>query len=420
MNTKTFLVPFLAVLTLLALSFVSATTLLANIDSVTFNEVELELYSGGSVNVAGFAGENVPVRVTFTSNVDSTDVKIKVEIYSGRDDFTASTGRFNVVDGNTYTKLLSVQLPDDLKQETKDLTLHVRIYDANNDNEDTEKSYVIKMQRESYEFDILSVDYNTEVSAGEFFPVVVVVKKTGFERADDGYVVVSIPELGVSSRGYFGYLSATETCTLSEDYYNNQIVIENCDDDDEDSTQKTVYLKIPENAESGIYELQVKAYNSDSSTSVSNLIKVDTSASTQVLAAVKNQDMSAGETKTYDLIIVNSADNVKVYNLQAVSGTSLSVSAPSVVTVGPDSSTTVPITVTASSNAEVGTYTFSVDVDGQQVIFGANVTGSARASSSVVALTVILVIIFVVLLIVLLVLLTRKEKPIEEAETSYY
>jgi preprotein translocase subunit SecG len=46
--------------------------------------------------------------------------------------------------------------------------------------------------------------------------------------------------------------------------------------------------------------------------------------------------------------------------------------------------------------------------------------GEDSVSTSVVALTVILVIIFVVLLAVLVVLLTKKEKPIEEVETSYY
>jgi uncharacterized membrane protein len=140
-----------------------------------------------------------------------------------------------------------------------------------------------------------------------------------------------------------------------------------------------------------------------------------------VLASVKNKDLNAGDTVTYDMVIVNSADDVKVFNIETVSGDVLSVSAPSVVTVGPDASETVSITVTADSDAAVGTYTFSVDVDGEQTVFGANVVG-ASVSTSIVALTVILVIIFVVLLAVLVVLLTRKEdsSSIEEVETSYY
>ncbi len=407
MKTKAFLIPFVAVLAVLMVGIVSAqqTSIngFADIQSVTFNDVELK---SGSTNMAAFSGEVVPVRVTFNANADAEDVKIRVEIYSGRQEISATTTRFNTVSGNTYTKLLSLQLPADLKEQTEDLTLYVRVYDANNDNTDTEETYVVNMQRESYEFKILSVDYNSEVSSGEVFPVSVVVKNQGFQRMDDGYVIVSIPELGISSRGYFGDLIATENCS------------DNCDNE-EDSMQKVVYLKIPSNAKKGVYELQVMARNSDSSTTTTKLISVGGQTSTQVIAAVKNQDIKAGETAKYDLIIVNSGDDVKVFNIQTVSGTSLDVSAPSVVTVGPKSSTTVPITVKPADDAEVGTYTFSVDVDGEQVLFGANVTGKAT-TSSVVALTIVLVIIFVVLLIVLIVLLTRKDKPVEEVETSYY
>jgi preprotein translocase subunit SecG len=98
----------------------------------------------------------------------------------------------------------------------------------------------------------------------------------------------------------------------------------------------------------------------------------------------------------------------------------LIVSAPAVVTVGPQSSTTVPISVTASDKADLGSYTFSVLVDGKQTVFGAEIVEGSSVSNPVVVLTVILAIIFVVLLVVLIVLLVRRDKPAEEAETSYY
>ncbi len=404
MNAKALLISLMAVFAVvLVASAVSAySTDLAWINSVEFNGVELNDWN---TNIAGFTGDSVPVRVTFRANTDSEDVKIRVEIYSGRDDVIETTGRFNVVAGNTYTKLLSLELPDDLKDITKDLTLIVRVYDANHDTWDAEQTYVVKMQRESYEFDILSIDYEPSVSAGDIVPISVVVENTGFNELEDGYVVVSIAELGVSKRGYFGDL----------------VAVDKDDEDSTDSLQKTVYLKIPDSADAGVYTLSVRVYNSDTSVSAESLIKIDSSASGAVLAAVKNQDLKAGETKTYDLIIVNPTDSVKVYTIQAVSGTALQVSVPSVVTVGPESSATVPVQVTATSGADVGAYTFSVNVNGEQVVFGANVTGGrASTSSSIVALTVVLVIVFVVLLIVLIVLLTRKDKPIEEVETSYY
>jgi len=397
MKRNVLLVPFIAVLALMLVGFASAN--LATINDVEFNGVKLST----TTTMAGAVNDVVPVRVIFTADKDMNDVKVKVSIEGHRDDVSASTSRFDIEANKTYTKLLSLRLPSDSDDLSEEYTLYVEIVSK---NDRTEEKYTISMQRESYTFEIKSVDYSSKVSTGDVFPVSIVVKNTGYNRMDDTYVVVSIPALGVSTRGYVGDLDS----------------IEDYDDDnhEEDSIYRTVYLKIPKNAKAGVYEMEVEVYNDDAETMVTKLVSVGDSASSMILAAVKNKDLNAGETVTYDLVIVNSADDVKVFNLNAVSGDVLDVSVPLVVSVGPDASKTVSITVKADSNAAVGTYTFSVDVDGEQIVFGANVIGNNVVSASVVALTVILVIIFVVLLAVLVVLLTRKEKPIEEVETSYY
>ncbi len=398
MKRNLLLVPFIAVITLMVVGFASA-NLATNIDT-EFNGVTL---NSGTTVMAGNVDSVVPVRVTFDADDDMDDVKVKIYMEGHRDDVSASTSRFDIEDGTTYTKLLKLKLPSDADELSEEYTLYVEVVSK---NDRSEEEYTISMQRESYTFEILSVDYSSKVSAGDVFPVSVVVKNNGYNRMDDNYVVVSIPALSISTRGYMGDLIPTEDC---EDDY--------CDDE-EDSVQKTVYLKIPDNANVDVYEMKIEVYNEDSETSVTKLISVDDSAS-MVLAAVKNKDLNAGETVTYDLIIVNSADDVKVFNLNAISGDVLDVSVPSVVTVGPDSSETVSVVVHADNKAAVGTYTFSVDVNGKQTVLGANIIGTS-VSTSVVALTVILVIIFGVLLAVLVVLLTRKEKPTEEVETSYY
>tara|TARA_Y100000034_G_scaffold122303_1_gene167577 strand:- start:6403 stop:7656 length:1254 start_codon:yes stop_codon:yes gene_type:complete len=392
---KTFLIPFLAVFTLLLIGLTSAANLATGVDT-EFNGVEL-----GSNTMVGMVRDTVPVRITFDAVQDMSEVRVTIRMEGHRDDIEAETSRFDIEDGSTYTKLLSLDLPSDLKDDlSKEFTLYVEISSA---SDRTEEEYTISIQRESYDLDVLSVDVDTQISAGDIVPVVIVIKNIGYNDGDDNYVVASIPALGISSRGYAGDL----------------VPMEDCEDDCDDSVQKVVYLQIPSNAVAGAYELEVEVYNDDTETVVRKLVNIGGSTDSLVLAAVKTQDIKAGETKTYDLILVNSADNVKVFNIATVSGTALTVSAPSVVTVGPDASETVEVTVTAASHADIGAYTFSVDVNGEQIVFGANVTEES-VSASVVALTVILVIIFVVLLAVLIVLLTRKEQPIEEAETSYY
>ena len=398
MKRNTLLVPFLAVLIVMTVGFVSAADL-ANVATLSteFNGVYLD----DSLLLSAAVGDVIPVRVLFTAVTDASDVVLEVSINGFRSDISVETDEFNIINGTSYTKLLSLILPNDIEDLTRDYTLYVEL---SSPTDKTEKSYTITLQRESNFLDVLSVDYSSKVSAGSVFPISVVVENNGYNNAEDIYVIASIPELGVSTRGFIGDLDSIEN------YLN--------DNHEEDSVEEIVYLKIPDNAPKGVYDLEIEVYNDDSSTTVKRLISIDESAS-MVLASDKAKNLNAGESVIYEMIIVNSADNVKVFNIATLSGDVLEVSAPSVVTVGPDSSETVSIVVTASDDAEIGTYTFSVDVEGKQVVFGTNVVGSS-VSTSTVALTVILVIIFLVLLAVLVVLLTRKEKPMEEVETSYY
>lgn len=412
MNKKTLMIPFIVALMLVLVSFVSASNVVANdaINLVEFNGVRLD---SSDVNMAGFAGETVPVRLTFEAGVTSNDVRVELEIYGGRNDIDVKSERFNIVEGRTYTKLMNLQLPSDLRDDiVKNLTLYVRIRDSNGDNNDFIDNYSISMQRESYELRILSVDMDKSLSAGGVVPVSVVVKNTGFDRSDDIYVLVSIPELGVSSRGYLGDLAPTKGCNV--DYYDN-----NCDDDLRDAVEKTVFLRMPSNVKPGVYEVVVKVYDRDSTTTVKELVSFGGSTSANVLSVINSQDIMAGETNMYEVIIINPSDNLMVYQIQTISGTDLNVVAPSVVTVGPKSSKTVQVAVTATENAVEGTQSFTVDVNGEKVTMAANIAGTV-VSTGVVALTVVLVIIFVVLLVVLIILLSRREKPIEEVETSYY
>lgn len=393
---KTFAIAMLAILSVLMVSFATAGTL-ANGMSVQINGQD-----ASSSDFAITVSDTVPVKVVFTANEDASDVRVKVWLDGNRDEVSASTTRFNVVKGKTYVKTLNLDMPTDTKDTTKAYTLRVLV--SNSDSNDDNREFDITLQRESYSFNVDSVDYDSEVVAGQTIPVSVVVENTGMEDMEDGYVVVSIAELGIYVKGYFGDLVPVENGN---------------DEDSSDSLQKTVYIKVPENTKSGVYEMTVKTYNKESSTTEKRLISIQESQDTQLVAAVKTQNVKAGETATFDLILVNAGNNIKVYNIKTVSGSDLKVEAPSVVTVGPASSKTVPITVRVDSEAKKGAYAFTVMVDGKEQVLTVNVDGKSY-SNGVVALTVILAIVFIVLLVVLIVLLAKKDKPVEEAETSYY
>jgi len=414
MNTKTLMVALLAVIALFAFSFTSALNVESQvssqgnfIDSLTINVdgVEVQGNSADSIYLAAFSGETFPVKVYFSSNETLSDVEVEVEL-NGETDSSDSYFVGNVVnDSRVYrTGIMNLQVPSKMDELTDDLYLILTI--SANEKAPQVYTYVISAQRNAYQLSIVSIDYDASVSAGDAVPVSVVIKNRGFEDSEDGFVSIAVPELGISAKGYLGDLVAIESCG------------DDCDNTD--AAQKILSLKIPSNAKDGTYDMVVKVYDDDAVTTVTKQIKVSASTDSQIVSATKSQDVRAGETKTFEMILVNSADKVMVYNLNAVSGSDLSVSVPSVVTVDAGSSKVVQVTAKASSDAKEGVYPFTVEANGQTMVFNANVTGQSVSVSAIV-LTVVLVVIFVALLVVLIVLLTRKNgKTTEEVETSYY
>jgi uncharacterized membrane protein len=301
---------------------------------------------------------------------------------------------------------MNVQLPTKLDELSENVYLRLTI--TADGKESYLEEYTVAVQRNSYELGLISLDYEESVSAGQTVPVSVVIRNTGFENSQDSFVVVSIPELGVSAKAYVGDLVAIESCDT--------------DCDSEDTIQKIVNLKIPANAKEGTYSMVVRVYDDDSSKTFERTIRVGTSVDSQVIAATKSQDMRAGETKTFEMIIVNSADKVGVYNIQSTASSGMTISVPSVVTVDAGSSKLVQVSVKLSNDLAEGVYPFTVDVNGQSVVFSANVEGKSFSISGTVVLTIILLVIFVALLVVLIALLFRKDNKAssEEVETSYY
>lgn len=416
MKSKAILVSFIALFAIVfALSTVIASELQVCDLSVQVNDV---IAHTDSPTLAGEVSTTVPVEVRFTACEDATDVRIKVYIEGYRDEISDETSRFLVVNGSRYIKRFSLTLPSsmDLDKLTEDLSLLVRISAKGKDS--FEESYAIRMQRELYGLNILSVDTSDEVTAGATIPFDIVLENNGNERLDNVYVRISIPDLGIDRKVFVGDVSPNS----EEDY-----------DDIVDSTSKRIYVSIPRNAVSGIYNAEIEAYNYDTSTKVQAKLIVS-GAQTGIIPTATSKTIAIGEETTFDVVLVNPNDRMVVYSLtpEESSGLIISISEP-VVAVPADSSKTVQIKVKATNSAEEGTHLVTINVNSEsglvkQVSFSANVEKTSGSSvigggksNSVLILTVILAIIFVVLLIVLIVLLTKKPAESEEfGETSYY
>lgn len=431
MENKAIWVSFIAFLAIaLALNTVLAVENASTTDSgfVRIDRIEINgVIATNAKTYVGKVADTVPVEVEFGALKDVTDwVKVKVSIRGLKDDIEETTTLSTPLkkDVNGYVARFTLNLPsardlEDLSQET---TLNIEIYSADNTVIDSRS---ITMERELYSLNTLSVDAPSKVTSGSTIPVDVVVENNGNNRLDNVYVRASIPELGVERLLYFGDLGPRPEDNT--DYYQNI----------KDTLDKVLYLSIPSNANAGTYNLQVEAYNYDTSTTVVKKIVVE-SIQTGVVPTVTSKSIAIGEEATFNVVLVNPNDRMVVYSIvpESVTGLAVEVSEP-VVALSADSSKTVSVKVKALDSANEGTSLVTVDVNSEsglerKVTFTLNVqknttTGTTTGVSgitennTVLVLTVILVIIFVVLLIVLIVLLTRRPAETEEfGETSYY
>ena len=400
------------VLTFATVSIVSATNEIASNGTQLWVD-GVQMVQGQSLPLSIFAGDTIPIRVGFTAAQNAVDVRIKVEIKGYADDLAVRTNRFDILDGNFYTKAMALQIPYDLKNELSDkVTLKVTVY---NDDSESVKEFPVEVQRESYQVDVLSIDTDSKAIAGQPFAVDVVLKNKGMRNLEDLFVTARISALGIERRVYFSDLFA-----LDNNSKNNK---------EDDSISGRIYLNMPEDAKSGTYALEVSVKNDDVSANAAKQVMVENKFSGEsVVASTVTKTFSAGEEVTYDVLVVNPSSTLKIYNIVPETSRDLTVEATqSVVAVPAGSSKNVELRVMAANE---GSQKFGVNIYSnnelvKRVELTANVQGSKVSNtitktSPVIALTIVLAIVFIVLLVVLIALLSRRPQKTEEFGESYY
>ena len=417
MTSKNLSVFLVAVFALVA--FASSAAAFGNITAVEVNGVDA--LSGG-IDFANFAGEKVFVLIRFETDthpsdpdaVMGEDVRVKAW-FSGERENAAVSERFDVLAGRTYTKVIQLDVPYDLGDaldEPRKLEIAVESREVTAD----EVEIGFTVQRGNYQLEILSVNAQSEIRAGESLAVDVVLKNKGRKLADDAFLRIEIPELGIEAKTYFGDLGATDQSNP----------------DKEDAVERRTYLRIPVDAPSGLYTIELEAYNSDSVATAEKKVFVSgASEGALIVPSQTSKTFAVGETAEYKLTLVNRGTTIAVYQLTATAPRDLNVEVSEPIVVVPaGSSRTVSILADSSVRDD---YTFSVSINSEEGIQvsqetfianveeGSNGTGFVgTTSNATVLLTVILAIIFIVLLVVLIVLLTRKPETKEEFGESYY
>jgi hypothetical protein len=378
MNAKKLMVSFMAIATVMFLvATVSAATELTDNLEIKVND---DWADNNDLSV--IAGETLVVKAMFNSLVDASDVTVKVEIEGNKVDSSEISNPFDVEAGLRYSKTLRIEVPYELKDEVSDdASLIVTVKKGSSYK--TVSEFTLRVQRPSYNADIMSIVTPNTVEAGEAFPVDIVLKNIGYNNLDDVYVSAKLSALnGVERTVYFGDLVSLE----SED-----------DDDEETTVSGRITLQMPFDAEAGIYVLDIEVSNDDFEAEKSKQIIVENDFPKTVVKAGN------------DLLIVNPTSKLKVYKV-------VFPDSEQFVTVGEGSSKTVQV----MPNSEE--YTVSVlDMNGELIdSFTFNAVEDTSVTSPVVILTIILAIVFLVLLVVLIVLIGKKPERTEEFGESYY
>ncbi len=381
MNAKRTLVSFLLIASVL---FLAATVSAAGTTS------EVVKVDGISVvdSPALITGDTISVKVKFTASVDASDVRVKATLEGNKDDVTDVTHYFDVVDGNTYTQILTLKVPSDIdKDEISDkFTLTIKVWNSD-DDVTYEDEWDLTVQRPSYDFAIKSVNVDNSIDAGQSVPVEVVLKNVGYNNADDVYVTVSIPELNIEKSAYLGDL-------VTKNYKDTL----STDDDDTDTVSGRLYLEVPYTAKSGVYTLVVTAENDETTSTAEKQVAIENS--------VSDIAMKSGN----DLVLINPTNQLKVYRV---------VYGSNDVTVVIQAGSSKTITIETAEDTDVMVYS------GETLLSTVKFSGSAQTTEDqltnpVFVLTVILAIVFLVLLVVLVVLITKKPQKTEEFGESYY
>ncbi|MFH1133511.1 MAG: hypothetical protein V1735_03395 [Nanoarchaeota archaeon] len=400
----------------------------ATIDWVKIDNDELD-ESGTNFIRDMERGDEFEVKVSVTggnATVDNAQIEATIK-GSHNDDIRDTTDTFDIKAGVTYVKKLTLTLPSDMDQDS--YKLRVRLEDRDGVGETMNYDFEIDTVRNSVIIRDVVFNPDESVMAGRSLLTVVRLKNLG-EKDEEGIKVrAEILDLGVAASDFIDTLDA-----------------------DEGTTSEELYMRIPNCAEPGEYDVKVTVSYDDgdkSTTKVATIMVTKDEACGQATQPGQTQDqtivsvptsqrISVGSGAVYPITITNTGSQAKTYAL-AVSGIdawgTFRIDPTNVLVVGSGETKTALVYVNAKDDAAVGTYTFGLSVQSGSetkvanmeavVQEGSQQQGSTGWTSVKKGLEIALVVLVVVLVILGLIIGFNKlrgdgEDEEQEKSQTYY
>lgn len=359
------------------------------------------------------------VKVVFKAEKDLSNVKLHAWINGYRKELEARTGEFDVFKGNLYSKTLFIDIPYDI--DARDTyTLYVKLEGKKEFTGVDEAKINMNVQRIANILDILSVDLydrnrNNVFNAGSTIYADVVVKNRGNHKADDVYVKVSIKELGISRNVYLGDLEA----------YDNHYAHNN-----DDTKRVTIALTLPTNTATGVYTLEIEAYNSDLRDKETREIVIERALAknVEIIPQVTEANVRTGATAQYSLLVSNTGETGENFIVEVLgaNGWATTIVSPASFSLEAGESKIVQIDLNVAKDADAGKYPFTVRVkygnNAKQYNFMANVTQGVEVDWKIILMIIGIALAVAIIVLLILTLIKQSKSSSEEKPEleSYY
>ena len=427
MRYKQFLL-LVAVFAALFASMASVSAQNFSVDKIEVNDVDL---TAGTRTLKVERDEQLSIRVEVTCVNESDKMRVRARIdgyeFGTVEDMTAID---NCYAGSVHNELLSLHVPYDI-DASQEYDLRVEVFDGK-DSKEAAAILLIEEQRHNVNiFDIITNP--TSVQAGSPVFVTVRVENLGYKQEDNVKVVAAIPELGASATGYLQDDLITEEEEETQRF----------DDDEEQSTSVTLMLRVPEDAATGTYNVDVTVEFNRGHDFITGSKPVFVQAQAQPVKKAEglitvdssSKAINSQEETGYRIMIANIGDESGLYTVEVdgVDSWGYSRAEPAFAQVKGGSTGEAWVFVKARPDAKPGTYNFVARVmEGtnvaKEIVLRAQVE-SAKEVAQALDLRVVLAGLFILLIVVLVVLAiilaARKERSRPEevkgsSTTTYY
>ena len=379
--------------------------------SIALTDVEINGIDVNNVDTLQLInGQTVKVQLTMTALTSFDDARIMVFIEGyEHSPLIKTTDIFSVVEGKTYVKTLSIDLPADMDNQDD---YELRIVGANDLSGITYKEYTVYVDTQRHRVDVLDLIMtpSSGVEPGQNIIANVRMKNRGQKEQDSVRVSVSIPELGVDEASYISNLNSDEVATSDD-----------------------MLLFIPEDAKAKTYDVLVTLAYDDGYTASEDVFKLNVVAprlvqeENLIVSFKNNVELVAGRESTFEIVVGNPNADSKPISVVPIetAWAELDVSPTLAMVQGGDSKTFV-VTVKPKNGAAGTQDVVLVVKEGASAVSEFTVSTFVETKGQInwfnVVLVVLLILAIVILLALVISIAKRKNDGEEDISSSeeYY